>query len=223
VLGNKTAFHFKMPRKKVVRIADVPVAEETPQEPQEPAKVEPEPAKEPAKVEPAKVEPAKVEPAKEPEKPAPKKRAPPKSRMVRRTTQQMKKAQEIEYMVTRIANELRKDGWAAPPPPQAAAPAPPARRQVPRTNRGTKHIELRDVLRRHNVPNKYRRAPGEYLQQYEDEEDEVVAAPVAAAYDDEEEAEEEEEDLFREPKAVRFVPQTNDKVSSVYSQIFGAY
>lgn len=209
MLGNKTAFHFEMPRKKVVRIADVPVEE--PPEPEEPVT---EPVKEPVK-----------EPEPEP-KPAPKKRqrAPPKSRMVRRTTQQMKKAQEIEYMVTRIANELRKDGWAAPAAP-AAAP-PPARRQAPpqHANRGTKQIELRDVLRRHNVPNKYRRAPGEYLQQYEEdeeEEEEEVAAPAASPYDEEED--DVEEDLFREPKAARFVPKTNDRVSSVYSQIFGGY
>jgi hypothetical protein len=84
---------------------------------------------------------------------------------------------------------------------------------------------LRDVLRRHNVPNKYRRAPGEYLQQYEEdeeEEEEEVAAPAASPADEEEE-DYVEEDLFREPRVTRFVPKTNDKVASVYSQIFGGY
>lgn len=141
----------------------------------------------------------------------------------------MKKAQEIEYMVTRIANELRKDGWRQPAPP-ATAPARPPPRSAPalRAKRPVREMELKEVLRRHNVPNNYRRVRNEYTEQYVDDDDEFSELPPPAlrAEDDIEEddelmEDEDEDEGFIEPKSQRFTPNSNDRVASVYSQIFG--
>lgn len=254
-----------MPRKKVVRIQDVPTAPEEQQQQQAPPPppapaAEPKPAVDtPAATvvateqqpPPPQPTPKQVEPTPPPPPPPQKKQrarratVPPqmKSRTIRRTTQEMKKAQEIDYMVTRIANELRKDGWAAPPPPQPQQPIRQQQQQQPRPHpyrprRGTKQMELREVLRRHNVPNNYRRTPGEYVQQYEEYDDDeelptaaTPAGPTTSPIEDYMEEEDDgygeyydDENLFQqEPKSTRFVPKTTDKVASVYSQIFGNY
>lgn len=93
-------------------------------------------------------------------------------------------------------------------------------------------MELREVLRRHNVPNNYRRGANEYVQQYEEEEvveeeeDDFQPATAAPSPNDGEWNEDDDDEEVYEPKSTRsarFVPKTNDKVAAVYSQIFGRY
>ena len=87
-------------------------------------------------------------------------------------------------------------------------------------------MEIREVLRRHNVPNNYRRGANEYVQQYEDDDDEEDApppAPTPTPQDPQEWDEDEYDDDVYEPKTTRYVPKTDAKVAAVYSQIFGRY
>lgn len=217
-----------MPRKKVVKIEETDVTEPAAVEPTQPEAEAAKPSSVPETPQAPPPAPAPA-PVAAPEPPAKRKRAPAKkketrSKVIRKTNQQMKKQQEIEYLVNRISMELKKDGWGSYPQQQQQQQQPSNEAyspNAPTERRSTKQMDLKEVLRRHKVPYKPR-AKNVRAEQYVQEEDfgdELVKEETEEEDDDESEAED-DEIMFQVPKAKRFQPKTDEHVQRVYSQMF---
>lgn len=141
-------------------------------------------------------------------------------KVMSRTRAQLKREHDEDRLVAKVLNSLRRGGYtddlASPPQPIPRVQRKEYRPPAAVARRATRPMDLQEVLQRHNVPNHYRRGRQEYVEEIEDDEEEEE--PLVEESDD---YEEDEIENYTEPKSKRFIPNSNNKVSTVYSQIFG--